>query len=75
MIVNATPVGMYPDIDALPDIPYSLLGSDNLCFDLIYNPERTRFRGVRGKIRCRCLQWSGDVAPAGFGLMEDMEHS
>ena len=43
VIVNATPVGMYPDTDALPDIPYSLLGSDNLCFDLIYNPERTRF--------------------------------
>ncbi|MDE5734637.1 MAG: shikimate dehydrogenase, partial [Duncaniella sp.] len=55
VIVNATPVGTYPDIDACPDIPYSLVTPAHLCFDLVYNPEETRFlrqcdeRGARVK--------------------------
>ncbi len=43
LIVNTTPAGMYPEVDACPDIPYHLLDSDNICYDLIYNPERTLF--------------------------------
>jgi shikimate dehydrogenase len=43
VIINCTPVGMYPDVEACPDIPYDLLGSGNLLFDLIYNPEPSLF--------------------------------
>jgi len=43
VIVNATPVGMYPRVDEAPDIPYRLLSAGNLCFDLVYNPARTLF--------------------------------
>ncbi|MGM9841885.1 MAG: shikimate dehydrogenase family protein [Candidatus Limisoma sp.] len=43
VIVNTTPLGMYPHVDTLPDIPYSLLTPDYACFDLVYNPETTRF--------------------------------
>lgn len=43
LIVNATPIGMYPNIDNRPDIPYHYLDSGNYCFDLIYNPEETLF--------------------------------
>ena len=43
VIVNTTPLGMYPHVDTLPDIPYSLLTPDYVCFDLVYNPETTRF--------------------------------
>lgn len=43
VIVNATPVGTFPKVDACPDIPYHLLGKDNVCFDLVYNPARTLF--------------------------------
>lgn len=43
VIVNCTPVGMYPHIDEWPDIPYSLLTPRHLCFDLVYNPETTAF--------------------------------
>lgn len=43
VIVNTTPLGMYPHVDTLPDIPYSLLTHDYVCFDLVYNPETTRF--------------------------------
>ena len=43
IIVNTTPLGMYPHIDECPDIPYSLLTPDHLCYDLLYNPDVTRF--------------------------------
>jgi shikimate dehydrogenase len=43
VIINTTPLGMYPDIDNKPDIPYDLLNQDNYLIDLIYNPEKTLF--------------------------------
>lgn len=43
LIINTSPVGQYPDIAASPDIPYESLGPDHHLFDLIYNPETTRF--------------------------------
>lgn len=43
IIVNATPLGMYPNVDACPDFPFRFLTKDHLCYDLIYNPEETLF--------------------------------
>lgn len=43
VIVNTTPLGMWPDVDSAPDIPYSLITPSHLCYDLIYNPETTAF--------------------------------
>ena len=43
LIVNCTPLGMSPKIDACPEIPYQAIGVEHLCFDLIYNPEETLF--------------------------------
>lgn len=43
LVVNTTPVGMFPDMDSCPPIPYNLLSSSNVCYDLIYNPEQTMF--------------------------------
>lgn len=43
IIINCTPVGTYPDIDAAPKIPYKFITSRHLLFDLIYNPEETKF--------------------------------
>ncbi len=43
LIVNATPLGMYPDTEKYPDIPYRLLDSGHFLFDLIYNPASTLF--------------------------------
>lgn len=43
LIVNCTPLGMSPKVDACADIPYSAIGQQHLCFDLIYNPETTLF--------------------------------
>ena len=43
VIVNTTPLGMYPNVKACPDIPYDLLTSDHLLYDLLYNPDETLF--------------------------------
>ena len=43
IIVNATPVGKYPDDDKFPDFPYRFLTKEHICYDLIYNPEETLF--------------------------------
>ena len=43
IIVNTTPLGMYPHVDEAPDIPYHLLTPEHLCYDLLYNPDVTMF--------------------------------
>lgn len=43
IIVNTTPLGMYPAVDAAPDIPYEHLTPRHLCYDLLYNPDYTLF--------------------------------
>ena len=43
IIVNTTPLGMYPHVDECPDIPYNLLTTRHLCYDLLYNPDVTLF--------------------------------
>lgn len=43
LIVNTTPLGMYPNQNACPDIPYEFITAKHLCYDLIYNPETTLF--------------------------------
>ncbi|MCX2720439.1 shikimate dehydrogenase family protein [Lentiprolixibacter aurantiacus] len=43
MIINCTPLGTWPDVEAKPMIPYAVLNPHYLLFDLIYNPEKTAF--------------------------------
>lgn len=43
IIVNCTPVGMYPNVDFCPDIPYECLTPKHLLYDLLYNPDTTLF--------------------------------
>ena len=43
VIVNCSPVGMFPKVDECPAIPYEFLTQDNLLYDLVYNPENTLF--------------------------------
>lgn len=43
LIVNTTPLGMFPSINEFPNIPYTFLSEKHLCYDLIYNPEQTLF--------------------------------
>ena len=43
MIINCSPLGTFPDVNAKPDLPYEFLTDRHLLYDLIYNPERTAF--------------------------------
>ena len=43
IIINASPVGMFPNVNSYPTIPYSSITSQHICFDLVYNPSETIF--------------------------------
>ena len=43
LIINTTPLGMHPNVEELPPLPYSAIGDRHVLIDLVYNPERTAF--------------------------------
>lgn len=43
IIINTTPLGMFPNIDEAPDIPYRFINNSHYLYDLIYNPSKTLF--------------------------------
>ena len=43
VIVNCTPVGMYPNVEQCPKLPYEDMDQHTLLYDLIYNPDETLF--------------------------------
>lgn len=43
IIVNTTPLGMFPNIDNAPELPYAALSIKHVLFDCVYNPQRTKF--------------------------------
>lgn len=43
VVINTTPVGMFPGQENFPDLPYQFITPENYFFDLIYNPEKTLF--------------------------------
>ena len=53
LLVNATPLGMYPEVEHRPHIPYEGITPSHLLMDLIYNPEMTAFMR-EGIVRGAC---------------------
>lgn len=43
VIVNCTPLGMYPHTDECPQLPYEAMNMKTILYDLIYNPDETQF--------------------------------
>lgn len=43
LIINCTPLGMFPKADECPPIPYEFLGKQHYLYDLVYNPPKTLF--------------------------------
>ncbi len=43
LIINATPLGMFPNVDQCPDIPYDYIDKKSIVYDVVYNPEETLF--------------------------------
>jgi len=49
VIVNCTPMGMYPHTDECPLLPYEAMDSHTILYDLIYNPDQTLFMRMGAK--------------------------
>jgi shikimate dehydrogenase len=43
ILINTTPLGMTPNTDSCPDLPYEKITPDFLCYDLVYTPDETLF--------------------------------
>ena len=50
LIINTTPLGTSPNVDTFPNIPYHCLAPQHRLYDLVYNPEETRFL-AQGKVQ------------------------
>lgn len=59
LLVNASPVGMFPNHDAPPPVDPRQLGEDALVYDLVYNPSRTKLISEAEARGCRVLGGSG----------------
>ncbi len=55
LIVNTTPLGMFPDIKSKPDLDYHLLNEKHILFDLVYNPVITSFLKMGQERGCRII--------------------
>lgn len=62
VIVNTTPLGMYPNIDHYPPLPYQWLNHRHLVYDVVYNPAMTQFM--------QQAQQHGATAIGGIGMLE-----
>jgi len=61
LVVNATPVGMYPKVDAKPVVSAKALHKDLLVYDLVYNPVET--------VLLKAAKEAGDKAVSGLGML------
>jgi shikimate dehydrogenase len=55
LIINTTPLGMFPDVDSKPDINYKILSKNHILFDLVYNPEMTLFLRMGAEQGCTVI--------------------
>ncbi len=55
LVINTTPLGMYPNIDASPNLPYQYMNEQHHLFDLVYNPTETQFL-TKGKAQGASIQ-------------------
>jgi shikimate dehydrogenase len=68
LIINTSPLGMFPDTATFPDIPYQFLSKDHLLYDLVYNPVQTSFmrkgeeKGAKGHNGERMLYFQAEKA-------------
>jgi len=59
LIINTSPLGMHPDIESCPDIPYHWLTKDHILFDLVYNPPETLFIKKGDEMGCKTVNGLG----------------
>lgn len=68
LVINTTPLGMFPDTASCPPIPFDVIGENHYLFDLVYNPPMTTFlalgnrKGARVKNGLEMLELQADAA-------------
>ena len=62
IIINCSPVGTFPNIEDCPNIPYQSINEKYILFDLIYNPEETKFLRLGKKNKATTVN--------GLGMLE-----
>jgi shikimate dehydrogenase len=68
LIINCTPLGTFPNVEEAPPLPYRGLTKEHFLFDMVYNPEESRFlregrlRGARTKNGLEMLQLQAEAA-------------
>ncbi len=68
LVVNTTPLGTFPQVDAMPPVPVDYLGPEHLVFDLVYNPPETLLlhralaRGCAVQNGLEMLHWQAERA-------------
>ncbi|MFT3701027.1 MAG: shikimate dehydrogenase [Agriterribacter sp.] len=60
LIINASPLGTFPEVHTYPQIPYDGIGDQHFLFDLVYNPEKTIFL-TKGEERGAVIQNGYDM--------------
>jgi shikimate dehydrogenase len=55
IIVNTTPLGMFPNVESKPPIDYSQLTKNHILFDLVYNPQQTAFLKMGADRGCETI--------------------
>ena len=71
LLINCTPLGMFPDISSMPAIPYDGISSRHILFDCIYNPAETLFLRegrLRGAVTLNGLSMLTSQAEAAWQL-------
>lgn len=53
LIINATPLGMFPETGSAPELPYDSLLPGSILYDLVYNPEKSLFLKLGEERGCR----------------------
>jgi len=74
LIINCTPLGMYPNTDTFPQIPYAEINDSHILFDLVYNPAETLFlqKGKeKGATVCNGLEMLNFQALAAWEIWDE----
>lgn len=53
LIINTTPLGLYPKINYMPQLPYKYLSDKHILYDLIYNPKKSQFLKMGEFYHCK----------------------
>ncbi len=76
LIINATPLGTFPNVDSFPRLPYAYLTPNHYLYDLVYNPPLTQFLSFgqdRGAKICNGLAMLTGQAEAAWRIWNEVE--